>query len=50
MGELDIGKTSLYEKFAVHVSAIDGMILLDHCYEEDSFFLPHLAFVEAMRS
>ncbi len=50
VGEPGIGKTSLCEQLAGHVSGRGGKTLVGHCYEEGSLSLPYLAFVEAVRS
>ena len=50
VGEPGIGKTALTEQLATYVSLRSGRVLLGHCYEEGSFSLPYLAFVEALRT
>ncbi|MEE8636641.1 MAG: protein kinase [Dehalococcoidia bacterium] len=50
VGEPGIGKTALTEQLATYVSLRSGRVLVGHCYEEGSFSLPYLAFVEALRT
>lgn len=50
MGEPGIGKTALCEQLSTYVTLRGGKTLVGHCYEEGSFSLPYLAFVEALRS
>jgi tetratricopeptide (TPR) repeat protein len=50
VGEPGIGKTALCEQLATYVSLRNGRALVGHCYEEGSFSLPYLAFVEALRT
>src|SRR5438105_6556471 len=50
VGEPGIGKTALCEQLATYVAIRGGMALVGHCYEEGSFSLPYLPFVEAIRS
>ncbi|MGA8848811.1 MAG: protein kinase [Dehalococcoidia bacterium] len=50
VGEPGIGKTALTEQLATYVSLRNGRALVGHCYEEGSFSLPYLAFVEALRT
>ena len=50
VGEPGIGKTALCEQLATYVALRGGKALVGHCYEEGSFSLPYLAFVDAMRS
>lgn len=50
VGEPGIGKTALCEQLSTYVTLRGGRTLVGHCYEEGSFSLPYLAFVEALRS
>jgi len=50
VGEPGIGKTALCEQISTYVAVRGGKTLVGHCYEEGSFSLPYLAFVEAMRT
>jgi tetratricopeptide (TPR) repeat protein len=50
VGEPGIGKTALCEQLATYVSLRNGRALVGHCYEEGSFSLPYLAFIEALRT
>ena len=50
VGEPGIGKTALIEQLATYATVRGGKALVGHYYEEGSFSLPYLAFVEAMRT
>ena len=50
VGEPGIGKTALCEQLATYAVVRGGKALVGHCYEEGSFSLPYLAFVEALRT
>ncbi|UCG84038.1 MAG: protein kinase, partial [Dehalococcoidia bacterium] len=49
-GEPGIGKTALCEQLATYVKLRGGRTLFGHCYEEGSWSLPYLAFVEALHA
>lgn len=49
VGEPGIGKTTLCQQLQTYVTLRGGTTLIGHCYEEGSFSLPYLGFVEAMR-
>jgi DNA-binding CsgD family transcriptional regulator len=50
VGEPGIGKTSLCESLAAFVVASGGQALVGHCYDEGSFRLPYMPFVEAFEA
>jgi tetratricopeptide (TPR) repeat protein len=50
VGEPGIGKTALCEQLATYVALRGGRTLVGHAYEEGSFSLPYLPFVEALRT
>jgi len=50
VGEPGIGKTALCEQLATYSALRGGRTLVGHCYEEGSFSIPYLPFVEALRT
>jgi predicted ATPase len=49
-GEPGIGKTALCERLAEYVVAAGGQARAGHCYDEGSFRLPYMPFVEALEA
>jgi predicted ATPase/DNA-binding CsgD family transcriptional regulator len=50
VGEPGIGKTALCESLAAFAVASGGRALVGHCYDEGSFRLPYMPFVEALET
>jgi DNA-binding CsgD family transcriptional regulator len=50
VGEPGIGKTAICERLDAYAAEHGGRTLVGHCYEEGSFSLPYLPFVEAIRA